>query len=80
MNVRELRSYLKDFDNELEVMIAHQPGWPLAETLAAVVQLEDEDDDEDEASESDTEVVWLVAGGHDWSRSPYAPSAVFEQM
>lgn len=111
MNVRDLRDLLEDVDDDVEVMVAHQPSWPLAERLGGVVDSEDithEDTDEDECQacerhvlapecglEDSTHVtedeynaareeqngphtIWLVAGGHDYDRSPYAPKAVFE--
>ena len=80
--VGELIARLEDYDPETPIMLAHQPSWPLAETLAGIVGPEDREmpsDDEvdpDEAAEPDT--VWLVAGGHAWDRSPYAPGWVFE--
>jgi hypothetical protein len=75
--VQDLLDLLTGYDPETPVLIAHQPGYPLAETLAGVAHRDDvpaELGDEDQADD----VVWLVAGGHPWDRSPYAPAWVFD--
>lgn len=71
MKVHELIDQLQEMDPEREVMIAHQPSWPLAETVAGVVA----EGGEDAEAES---VVWVVAGGHHEELSPYAPHEVFD--
>lgn len=76
--VGELLDMLADLDPELPVLIAHQPGWPLAEVVAGVVHSADSDLD-DHDSDID-ECVWLIAGGHQHSRSPYAPRWVFDAV
>lgn len=68
MKVYELIEMLQEMDPEREVMIAHQPSWPLAETVAGVVA---------EGGEAES-VVWVVAGGHHEELSPYAPREVFD--
>jgi hypothetical protein len=77
--VGELLELLADHDPEAPVMIAHQPGWPLAEVVAGVVHSADSDHDGDDL-DTDTECVWLVAGGHEYGRSPYAPGWVFDAV
>jgi hypothetical protein len=84
MKVRDLLELLADYDEDMEVRIAHQPNWPLQEILQSVVSLnevrEDEDVTEDEMdAEEDAEpdVLFLVAGGHPWNGSPYAPKALW---
>lgn len=72
--VQDLLDLLTGYDPETPVLIAHQPSWPLAETLAGVAHRDDVGDDEDRGDD----VVWLVAGGHAWDRSPYAPSWAFD--
>jgi hypothetical protein len=88
MKVHELIELLQGYDPDTEVMIAHQPNWPLRETIQSVASLEDirEDDedwtaatDDEQQAEEDAEgnVVYLVAGGHPWDGSPYAPKALW---
>lgn len=36
--VRELREALENYDDEMEVMIVHQPGWPLREVLGGLYE------------------------------------------
>ncbi len=72
MTVSELVELLSEHDPDSPVMIAHQPAWPLAETMAGVIHGGDAGDDDD-----DEPIIWLVAGGPAWDRSPYAPSFVF---
>lgn len=102
--VGDLVAYLRDFDEDAPVMIAHQPSWPLAEVVGDVRIAEDDEEieceehpgylpghvlrDEDgnfegccswqpEVDEEPDPTVWIVAGGHHWDRSPYAPREVF---
>ena len=107
MKVGELKELLEQFDDEQEVMIAHQPNWPLAEVLSTVTTEADREEEieceehpdylvghsfrnpdtgeyeqcrwEPEADPDEVEdrTVWLVAGGHKWDASPYAPRWVF---
>lgn len=85
MKVSTLKTLLEGVDDDLDVMIAHQPSWPLAETLAAGL-LDSERDVHDEQSDGfydgedePQDVFWLVAGGASHARSPYAPRDVFER-
>ncbi len=84
MNVGMLREMLKGYDDETEVMIAHQPGWPLAEVVSHVIadserDVHDEESDAEDTGEELDDCVWLVAGGHHHTRRPYAPRDVFER-
>lgn len=47
MNVGDLISLLEDYDPETPVLIARQPGWPLAEVVAGVVSADDRTRDAD---------------------------------
>lgn len=85
MNVGTLKAMLDGHDDEVEIMIAHQPSWPLAEVVASVIADSERDvhddmsDDVDEDGSTEFEdVLWIVAGGHADGRSPYAPRDVFE--
>lgn len=80
MKVAELIRYLEDQDSDAEVLIAHQPSWPLQETIQGVGTVyeagcEDEEDEDEGAKPN--EFVYIVAGGHPWDESPYAPRSVF---
>ena len=83
MNVRELLEMLEGVDPENEVMIAEQPGWPLAARLEGVVDAADlPHSDEDDCGLPATDpraredILWLAAG----DASEYAPGAVFEAV
>ena len=90
VTVGDLIAALENYDPETPVMIGHQPSWPLAETVAGVVGPDDRETchlaDHEECDLEDgyhvddegPETVWLVAGGHAWDRSPYAPRAIFD--
>lgn len=79
MNVGTLKALLEGADDDLEVMIAHQPSYPLAEVVRSVVASSElDDDDDDDEDEDDAEVLWIVAGGTHEARSPYAPRDVFQ--
>lgn len=83
MKVRELIEELEMLDGDREVMIVHQPSWPLAEYVGGVVDLADEDEDEYgdrlQDSDRDREVVWIVAGGQHY-RQPYGPKEAFNRV
>lgn len=86
MKVHELRDLLEDYDDNADVLIAHQPSWPLQEVVQRVVstdELQDEMEPSDEDYDDDDEdlrasTVYLVAGGHPYDGSPYAPRACWE--
>ncbi|UQS95160.1 hypothetical protein Pam4_17 [Pseudanabaena phage Pam4] len=87
MNIRDLIAMLEEaaetHGDDLAVQIAYQPSYPLAATLDAVTVLsagEDEDDEDYEPGVDDDEpqVLWLAAGGHPDTGSPYAPRAAWD--
>jgi hypothetical protein len=82
LTVGQLLEALDEYDPATEVMIVHQPSWPLAEQLAGVVASDeraehDEDLDGEDDDDRDAPCVWLVAAGHAWDRSPYGPRWAF---
>jgi hypothetical protein len=80
MKVGELLELLEQMNPETEVMIAHQPSWPLAEQVVAVIPSEEGPGPEVDEEVDECPVVWLVADGHARDRSPYAPRWVFDQV
>lgn len=86
MNVNELIERLQDCDPEAEVMLATQPGWPLAYHLSGVATADDiagetrceahESYSCDEDACRDESIVWLVEGGQRYDQ-PYAPSSAW---
>ncbi len=94
MNVQELIERLEDLDPKAQVLLAFQEeSWPLQFELKGVASSEDFGEDEDypegPCPEHDREdcilcletrpsVIYLVEGGHPYSRSPYAPRAAWE--
>jgi len=77
MTVRELIELLEEYDGDYEVLLAHQPSWPLQFTVSHVISHEEilennYDEDEDEESEPE-DVVYIVEGEHPRELSPYAP-------
>lgn len=96
MKVRELIEELEAMEPEAEVRLAHQPSWPLAFTLAGVVDGSDLGGDDEDEEDGDVgpsfgydtredeatgpAVVWLVEGTHPWDESPYAPRAVWDHV
>lgn len=82
MKVKDLIQYLEDQDEELEVLVAHQPHYPLQETVSHVACVEDiafEEDWDDIDREEKGKYVWIVANGHPYDASPYAPRSVFNR-
>jgi hypothetical protein len=63
MTVGELIEYLEDFDQEAEVKIAYQPGWPLENVVGQV-------------NEANGDVYIVVSTSH---TNNYAPHGVFEE-
>ena len=58
MNVRDLMSYLEDFDGDTEVRLATQPNWPFESTIDTVAAPEGTTHCEE------CEVAWAVHGEH----------------
>ena len=89
--VRDLREMLQDYDDDTEVLIVHQESWPLAlvvdrmvsdDEIAADSDVYDERVLDEREADEDADgpgVVWIVAGGHPWDRSPYGPKAAFQR-
>jgi len=72
-------SEVLDAEGDRPVLLAHQPSWPLAETIAGIVPSEDTYDPEDDpGADPGDQPVWIVAGGHPDNRSPYAPSHLWD--
>lgn len=93
MKINELIERLQEIAEshpDAKVMLATQPGYPIAETLRGVANPDDEvaprdyDGGQIDPSAWDPEhgpgVVWLVSGGQPTSHevSPYAPAWVFQ--
>lgn len=82
--VGDLIEALEDYDPSQPIMLAHQPSWPLAEVLSHIVsasecaEYNEEEDEQEDIGEAE-DIVWLVLGGHDSRRSPYAPRVVFDR-
>ncbi len=77
--IEDLQACLDD-SGDREVLVAQQPGWPLA---ANVVQVYDPAyDDEQAMSDEDAEAVWIataeVTSSH--ARSPYAPQVAWSEQ
>jgi hypothetical protein len=82
MIVSELIELLQDADPEAEVLVAHQPGWPLQHTVHGVYDAADHEQacDEHDAYECDecdsppvNDHVYLVASDSHPEAGPYAP-------
>lgn len=87
-----LEEIAEQYGDDTEVLAAHQPSYPLAENVSALVVTQvangavvgdpdADDDDEDDA----TPVVWVLLDGHPseysdgaWT-SPYAPSSLWDE-
>jgi hypothetical protein len=81
MNIRELIELLEDVDPDAEVLLAHQPSWPLQFTVAGIYDAANADQPCDEHDNYDCEecetptpntAVYIVEGDHPDS-TPYAP-------
>ena len=82
MTLNDLIARLQDHvdtHGDAEVLIAHQPGWPLAIDVETVATDDDTEPDDDPTAPPEPEIVWIVGGTHpDW-RSPYAPGSLFSR-
>lgn len=62
--VGELKELLEDFDDDAQLRVAYQPGYPLAAQLQEVTRIGG--------------TLWLAASsGVDYDESPYAPAEAF---
>lgn len=77
MTVNELIDYLSSCDPDQRVMIATQPGWPLAFEVGNVVPFGPDDDPDDDHHNSALDAVWITTGGAPYP-DPYAPGVVFD--
>lgn len=76
---------------QIRVCAAHQPAWPLAETISHFYfESNDEEYEEDEEFEEgdmleeeenskQESIFWIVLGGHPYDMSPYAPNKCFNR-
>jgi hypothetical protein len=88
MNVAELIALLEDADPDAEVLMAHQPSWPLQFHVLGVYDAADEeprctahevvDCTECGPPEPNT-AVYLVEGSHP-DDTPYAPRSAWDQV
>jgi hypothetical protein len=87
MSVRDLIERLQDCDPEAEVLLAHQPSWPLQFEVRGVASSEDiamsaecnghgDYNCDDCVAAKGEPVVYLVEGGH--PDHPYAPRAAWD--
>jgi hypothetical protein len=77
MNVGDLKTFLEDLDDDLEVRFASQPAWPFEYDIQdiQIVDLNENSTDEeieDEEDKSPYDVVYLIEG----SQLGYLPSIV----
>jgi hypothetical protein len=84
ITVSDLIRNLEQYDEDAEVRVAFQPGWPLRATVCNVISSEEiaeakryqngEEDEPREGGDSES-FVWIavdqVGGG--WGENPYAP-------
>jgi hypothetical protein len=81
MNVRDLKRFLEDVDEDLEVRFASQPNWPFEYEIDDIVIVdlnvpEDFETDEERETVESAEVVYLVEG----IQLDYLPGVVREAV
>jgi hypothetical protein len=76
VTVAELIARLEQSDPEAEVLLAHQPGWPLRFTIAGVCDWEGVEDDDDHVA-MDAPVVYICEGQQP-DGTPYAPGELWD--
>jgi hypothetical protein len=81
MTVQQLRDLLEDCDPEAEVLLAHQPSWPLQFTVRGVYAPEPFDPTDPinegvEPPEDRGNVVYIVEGSQPFY--PYAPREAWD--
>jgi len=84
MNVGDLKAFLEEFDDEVEVRFASQPAWPFEYSIADVIFVDSNIPEPNEDGEIDLEkyyeeddtnnIIYLVEG----QQLGYLPSAVKE--
>jgi hypothetical protein len=91
VNVAELIALLEDVDPEAEVLLGHQPSWPLQFTVAGIAEWDGGTDGEDDeyvpaAYEQERREVglddsppriYIVEGSHP-DDTPYAPREIWD--
>lgn len=85
MTVGEMKRLLEDMDDEMEVRIAHQPGWPLQYTVSDLIEapiFEEEDIDDEDLADDEVlphddcpRVAYVVEGSQHYD-NPYLPYSV----
>ena len=86
MIVFELIGLLEDSDPDAEVLIVHQPSWPLRDTIHGLYVPDEQPCEEHDNTacpdcgpgEPDPN-VYVVAGDHPATGSPYGPRLAWEQ-
>jgi hypothetical protein len=87
--VGELIAALQEFPEDAPILCAHQPSWPLQETIEAVRQPAMDckycggqnghfEGCEDKSEFATSSIVYVVLGGQ--PEQPYAPREVFEEQ
>jgi hypothetical protein len=90
--IEALEEIAEQYGDDTQVLAAHQPNYPLAECISALVitqvsngELVGDEDADGEADPDDAvPVVWVLLGGHPeygdnaWT-SPYASSALWDE-
>jgi hypothetical protein len=87
--VGDLIAALSEFDSDLPILVAHQPSWPIQETIDAVRTVKKDceycggrdghyPDCENKQWYSEGDTVYVVLGGQ--PEHPYAPREVFEEQ
>ncbi len=83
MRLSELIERLEEFaavrDDDPEVMVVHQPNYPLQETVQGVWMAEEGETEEEPNDAEANGFVYVVAGGQhpNQSVSPYGPRDAF---
>lgn len=81
-NITDLVARLSEIAEDhpdAEVLLAHQPSWPLQFTIAGVAtsdEISEDEDDDDEPQEERPLVVYICEGSH--PDHPYAPRDVWD--
>ncbi len=76
MTVGELIDYLGQYDEDAQVRVAYQPGYPLRAKVVSVIAQSEIYAEElaDTAEEYGDEVVWIATDSVGGAEDPYAPT------
>ena len=77
MIVKQLVELLEDCDPDAEVLLAHQPGWPLQFHVAGVAEWDGTEGEVDEPVAGDEPVVYIAEGSHP-DDSPYCSREIWD--